>query len=319
MARPLRLEFAGACWYVIGRALPRRELFRDDVDRAAFLAALGKVAAMLRWNVSGYSLLRNQYQLILETPEPNLGRGMRQLNGVYTQDYNRRHGRAGGLLHGRFKSVLVEKEAHLADLSRFVTWTPVAEGLARTPADWKWSSFRVVSGLTKSPEWIEADSVLELFGRNRRSAREKWKRFVLEGRGSGYDPAKHVRGQVFLGSEEFRTWAASRAAGKAGRGRASAKVTGIVRPGLREILEATAEAFGTTEKELRRRRRGEGRKAFAYVARRDGAHTLPEIGRVFGIREFSASHMASEGERLYQTDAGFRRAVDRARARLGVV
>lgn len=319
MARPLRLEFAGACWFVIGRALPRRELFRDDVDRAEFLTSLGKVVSMLRWRVSGYVLLRSQYLLILETPEPNLSRGMRQLNGVYTQSYNRRHGRTGAVLHGRYKSMLVEKDAHLADLTRWAMWAPVREGLVRNPMEWKWSSCRAVTGIVSGPSWLDPESTLSGFGRNTKRSREKFHRFVLEGKASGYDPAKHVRGQIFLGSEEFRDEAVRLAGGRAGRGRATPRVTGIVRPGMRDIMKATAEVFGTTEKDVRRGRRGPARKAVAWLARREGALRLPEIGEALGIREFSASHLASEGERLYLTDIDFRRRVEQVRARLGLV
>jgi len=319
VARPLRLEFAGACWYVIGRSLPRRELFRDDVDRAELLVSLSKVVTMLRWRVAAYALLKNEYHLILETPEPNLSRGMRQLNGVYTQYYNRRHGRTGAVLHGRYKSMLVEKEAHLADLTRFVMWSPVRKGLCRLPTDWKWSSCRALSGMASAPSWLDVDVVLGNLMKPRKRAHERFARFVSEGRESGYDPSKHVRGQIFLGSEAFREWAIERASGKAGRDRATPRVTGVSRPTMKAILLAAAEVYGLTEKDLRRGRRGPGRKAAAFLARREGALKLPEIGRALGIREFSASHLASEGEKLYLTDIEFRRNIDLIRAKLSVL
>jgi len=319
MARPLRVEFAGACWHVIGRALPRRELFRDDVDRGEFLVSLAKVVAMFRWRVSTFVLLKSRYLIVLETPEPNLSRGMRQLNGVYTQYFNRRHERTGPLLHGRYKSILVEKEAHLADLTRYVLWSPVRAGLVREPREWKWSSFSAVCGLARAPEWLETESLLEIFGRSRKRSREKLHAFLLSGRTSGYDPVRHIRGQIFLGSEEFRKRAVQSASGKAGRQRATPAVTGVPRPGMRTILEATAAVFDVPEKDLRRKRRGEARKAAAYVARRDGALKLPDIGRALGIRGFSASHLASEGEKLYLTDLDFRRKIDLLRSKLGLM
>jgi REP element-mobilizing transposase RayT len=319
MARPLRLEFAGACWYVIGRSLPRRELFRDDIDRAEFLSCLGRVVAMLRWRVSGYILLRNQYQLILETPEPNLARGMRQLNGVYTQYYNRRYGKSGAVLHGRYKSMVVERETHLTDLTRYVMWSAVRDGMARTPADWRWSSFRAAAGLAAGPSWLDPSAVLERFGKTRKRSQEKLRRFVLEGKTSGYDPTKHVRGQLFLGSDEFREKVERLASGKAGRERATPRITGVARPSMRDVLKATSEVYGKTEKELRRSRRGPARKAAAFLARREGALRLPVIGEALGIREFSASHLASEGEKLYLTDLEFRRDIDLIRTKLGLV
>src|SRR5512133_332756 len=142
MARPMRLEYAGATWFVTSSAAPRREVFRDDDDRAEFLAILGRSAAMLRWKVIAYSLLRTRFHLVVETPEPNLSRGMRQINGVYTQYWNRRYGRSGALFSGRYKSLLVERDPHLVEVGRHVAWSPVAESLARGVADWKWTSYR---------------------------------------------------------------------------------------------------------------------------------------------------------------------------------
>lgn len=319
MARPPRREFAGACWYVTGRSLPRRELFRDDVDRAEFLASLSKVVSMLRWRVSTFVLLRSQYHLILETPEPNLARGMRQLNGVYTQYYNRRHDKSGAVLHGRYRSILVEKDTHLTDLARYVMWLPVKAGLGSTPAEWKWSSFGAVCGLASPPRWLDIDVLPAAFGRHRRRSREKLREFLLAGRTSGYEPSRHVRAQVFLGSEDFRRKAIQSSSGKAGAARATPRVTGIRRPTMRGILAATSEVFDTSEVELKRKRRGPARKAAAFVARREGALKLPEIGRALGIREFSASHLASEGEKLYLTDINFRRRVESIRAKLGLM
>ncbi len=318
MARPLRLEFAGAIWYVVGKAAPRKEVFRDDEDRAEFLSMLGRTVAMLRWKIHSYSLLRTQFRLVIETPEPNLSRGMRQINGVYTQYCNRKYGRAGALLHGRYKSVLVEKDAHLLELVRNVAWSPVAEKLARNLSDWKWTSYRPTAGLSSGPEWLESGAILGELAKSPKKAQERFRKFVSDGKDADYDPMKHVIGQLFLGSEQFRDQCMKTASGRAGAAKATPKVTGIARPKLREILVATAEVFGTTEKDLKKNKRGPARKVAAFLARREGAHKLPEIGEALGIREFSASHLAAEGERLYDSDAAFRRKADKVRQRLGV-
>jgi REP element-mobilizing transposase RayT len=105
MARPLRLDHAGAVWHVTSRGNERREIFRDDEDRERFLTTLGRVIRIFRWRVHAYVLMGNHYHLLVETPEANLSRGMRHLNGVYTQEFNRRHGRVGHLLQGRFKAI----------------------------------------------------------------------------------------------------------------------------------------------------------------------------------------------------------------------
>lgn len=319
MARPLRLEYAGATWFVTSSAAPRKEVFRDDDDRAEFLAILGRSAAMLRWRIIAYSLLRGRFHLVLETPEPNLSRGMRQINGVYTQYWNRRYGRSGTLFNGRYKSLLVERDPHLVEVVRHIAWSPVAESLARGVAEWKWTSYRATAGVVSAPDWLETRPVLESLAKTPRVAQERFRKFVAEGKSAGYDPARHVIGQLFLGSEAFREEAMRKAAGRGGVGRATSRVTGIDRPKMRAILSVTANVFGTTERDLRVGRRGLARKAVAFLARRDGALKLPEIGDALGIREFSASHLATEGERLYETDAAFRKLVDKVRHALGTI
>ncbi len=109
MSRALRIEFPGAVYHVTSRGNERREVFRDDEDRRLFLSTLGRTVARWRWVVHAYCLMGGHYHLVIETPEPNLSCGMRQLNGEYTQAFNRRHSRAGHLFQGRFKALLVEK------------------------------------------------------------------------------------------------------------------------------------------------------------------------------------------------------------------
>ena len=125
MARPLRLEFAGAVYHVTSRGNARQDIVGDDDDRRSFLTLLGHVIDRFGWRCHAYCLMDNHYHLLLETPRPNLSRGMRQLNGRYTQAYHRRHHRGGHLFQGRFKAILVEKDAHLLELCRYVVLNPV--------------------------------------------------------------------------------------------------------------------------------------------------------------------------------------------------
>jgi len=101
----------------------------EDEDRERLLALLGKVAADFNWRCYAFVLMGNHYHLMAETPEATLSRGMRQLNGVYTLGFNRRHGRVGHLFQGRFKAILVERESHLLELIPYVALNPVRAGL----------------------------------------------------------------------------------------------------------------------------------------------------------------------------------------------
>ena len=93
MARPLRLEFPHAVYHVTSRGNARQKIVRGDSDRQAFLSALAQVVDRFDWRCYAYCLMDNHYHLLIETPKPNLSLGMRQLNGPYTQAFNRRHRR----------------------------------------------------------------------------------------------------------------------------------------------------------------------------------------------------------------------------------
>jgi REP element-mobilizing transposase RayT len=184
------------------RGNARAEIFLDDSDREIFLCVLGSVVERFGWRIHAYCLMGNHYHLLAETPQPNLSRGMRWLNGVYTQRFNRRHERVGHVLQGRFKAILVERESYLLELARYVVLNPVRAGLAGTPGAWCWSSYRATAGVGRTPSWLCTNTILEVFGNDAASAQNRYRRFVAAGicRDS---PWRELRGQVFLGTEPF--------------------------------------------------------------------------------------------------------------------
>lgn len=143
----------------------------------------------------------NHYHL-LETPEPNLSQGMRRLNGAYTQGFNRRHGRVGHVLQGRFKGILVEKESYLFELCRYVVLNLVCAKLVAKPEEWPWSSYLATAMARRAHEWLAVAEVLSLLDRSEREAPQVYRQFVSEGIGQS-SPWSKVRGQMFLGGEDF--------------------------------------------------------------------------------------------------------------------
>jgi len=129
MSRPLRLEYAGALYHVTSRGDRREAIYEEDNDRNALISMLEGVCDRYNWICHAYCLMSNHYHLLIETPDANLSKGMRQLNGVYTQTYNRAHGREGHVLQGRYKAMLVEKEHYLQELSRYIVLNPVRAGM----------------------------------------------------------------------------------------------------------------------------------------------------------------------------------------------
>jgi len=146
--------------------------------------------------------MENHYHLVIETLNANLSKGMRELNGVYTQVFNQRYKRVGHLFQGRYKAILVEKDNHLLSLCRYVVLNPVRVGLIRRPEQWRWSSYRAAIGLTKRPSFLTVDWVLSQFGGRKRVAMERYKKFVIEGIGKE-SPWETLKGQIFWGTEEF--------------------------------------------------------------------------------------------------------------------
>jgi hypothetical protein len=146
--------------------------------------------------------MTNHYHIVVETPDGNLSRGMRQLNGVYTQNYNRHHGLVGHLWQGRFQAILVERDSYLLELSRYVVLNPVRAGMVSAVADWPWSSFRAMVGLEERPPWLEINWMLGQFGNDRQQAQQQYSAFVYAGVGqtSVWESLRH---QIFLGSATF--------------------------------------------------------------------------------------------------------------------
>jgi REP element-mobilizing transposase RayT len=182
MARPLRLQFSGGVYHVTARGNDRQVIFVDDIDCSRFLDVLASVVARYRVRCHAYCLMGNHYHLLLETPEANLSLAMRQLNGVYTQRFNRRHERCGHALQGRFGAQLVDGDAYLHEVCRYIVLNPVRAGLVSHPRAWPWSSFAATAGEAPVPGFLTVDWVLALGGpASRAAAAGRYVKFVEQG------------------------------------------------------------------------------------------------------------------------------------------
>jgi len=217
MARPIRIEYAGALYHVTSRGDRREDIFVDDEDRLIWLEVFSQVCHRFNWRCHAWCLMDNHYHIVIETIEGNLSQGMRQLNGVFTQKSNRRHGRVGHVFQGRFKAILVQKDAYLLELSRYVVLNPIRAGMVTDLLDWKWSSYLAMVGVVSSSDWLETDWILNHFGHSRKTAVNNYENFVREG--VGLSPIwAALKRQVFLGDEAFVDKAVTRIEGIAGEG-----------------------------------------------------------------------------------------------------
>lgn len=202
MARPLRIEFAGALYHITSRGDGREDIYITDHDRDAWLEVLSEVCHRFNWVCHAYCLMSNHYHLLIETPDSNLSLGMRHLNGVYTQRFNRRHRRVGHVFQGRYKAILVDKEPYLLELARYIVLNPVRARMVRSAKDWAWSSYRATAGFESVYPWLNIDWLLSGFAKRRKTACERYRKFVSEGKGL-VSPWEKLSNQVFLGDVEF--------------------------------------------------------------------------------------------------------------------
>ena len=202
MSRPLRIEYAGAVYHVTSRGNEKKPVFRDDHDREVFLNTLQHVNKRYNWICHAYCLMTNHYHLLIETPEGNLSLGMRQLNGVYTQLFNKYHGRNGHLFQGRYKAILIQKDSHLLEVCRYVVLNPVRAGMVDGPENWHWSSYLATAGKAKPHPCLTADWVLGQFSGKRGKAESEYRQFVQWGIGE-QTIWTAVRGQALLGEDDF--------------------------------------------------------------------------------------------------------------------
>lgn len=271
MARQLRLEFTGAIYHVTARGNARAAIFIDDEDRNSFLAVLAECIARFGWLCHAYCLMDNHYHLLIETPDANLSAGMRQLNGVYTQRFNRRHGRIGHVFQGRFKSILVERDSYLLELCRYVVLNPVRAKIVRDAAQYGWSSYLATTGGAPTPQWLQTDWVLSQFGKSRAVARRKYGAFV--GKGVGItSPWCELKGQVLLGLDQFVSWLQPLLDGKSALKEFPQAQRLMNRPALKTLFPARVKASKALRDEAIRKACMEHGYSMADIARKAEVH-----------------------------------------------
>lgn len=180
MSRPLRIQYPGAVYHVMNRGNARQVIFKTPAHYQLFLRCLAESVQLWHLKIHAFSLMPNHYHLLIETPAGNLSRAMRHLNHVYTQRLNRLAGRDGHLFRGRYKSILVEEDAYLVELLRYIHLNPVKAALVMSPEKHEWTSHHYYMGRSK-PDFLTTDRMLGYFGRRKNLARRKLHEFVRQG------------------------------------------------------------------------------------------------------------------------------------------
>ena len=285
MARPLRIEYPGALYHVTARGNARADIFEGDDDRRRFLTLLTETVERRGWTCHAWCLMDNHYHLLIETASADLGRGMRQINGVYTQRFNRAHGRVGHVFQGRYKAILVEKQAYLLELCRYVVLNPVRAAMVKAPQDWAWSSYRRTAGLRPvrhvRPDPVAPGWLLGQFGAAADTAQKAYRRFVRAGIGAADSPWEQLRGGLVLGGEAFLETLRATTAGAAPE--TPRRQRFLTRPALAALRTGVPD-----------------RGAWMTMAHDDHGYTLAEIAAEAGLHYSSISKIIATWRRNSQ-------------------
>jgi len=282
MARPLRLVFKGGLYHVTARGNRRQPIFEDDADCESFLAVLTSTVARYHILCHAYCLMGNHYHLLLETPEANLSRAMRQLNGVYGQRFARRHQRPGHVLQGRFHAQVVDRDAYLREVCRYIVLNPVRAGLVTHPGRWPWSSYRATAGEAPMPTFLTVDWVLSLGDTPVRTrAEHRYRQFVEAELVETANPLEPLDLRLVMGDADFLARLRERAPDPA----TLVEVPRAQRFALRPALAALFTNVLSKD----------DRDARCALAVREHGYTMKEIAEFLGLHYSTVSRALSRG------------------------
>ena len=265
MARQLRIEYAGALYHITSRGNAQEAIYRNDEDRTEFLSLLNITCNRFNWYCHAYCLMDNHYHLLIETNSPTLSKGMKHLNGTYTQYFNRSHKRVGHVYQGRFKGILVEKERYLLELSRYIVLNPVRARMVRAAKDWPWSSFRATAGMSEAHSCLTKDWLLSTFNNNHLKAQQAYREFIQQGKNQP-SPWEQLKNQIYLGTSEF----VEDMQCKLDPEQSLKDIPTLQKQGAMKPLSYYRQQYSSQNEAMAR----------AYLA---GHYTLKEVGKYFGV------------------------------------
>jgi putative transposase len=295
MARPLRIQYEGAVYHVTCRGNERKDIFKDDADRERFLRALQQAVHIYSVKLCSYVLMTNHFHLLVETPLGNLSEFMRHFNITYTGYFNRRHKRVGHLYQGRYTSVLVDRDAYLSILSRYIHLNPVRlKAYDKTPHKEKlrlllaypWSSLSGYLSRKKKEPFIDYGLVLGEYGGDTDKARKAYAKALYAEMDKAFEMRREVVGGSVIGGTAFLAWVREQFL-ETSKDRERPSVQGIhAHVGKESILKAIQQETGKNIATVRRER-GPLRQMMMELLYVKGGLTGPEIGALFGV-DYSA-------------------------------
>jgi REP element-mobilizing transposase RayT len=286
MARPLRIEYPGAFYHVMHRGNAGSDLFKNERDREKFLEYLGKAVSRYQIRIHTYCLMTNHYHLLVETPHANLSQAIKWINVSYAAYFNRKRRRCGHLFQGRFKAVLVDADEYAKLLSRYIHLNPVRAAMVANCRDYPWSSYPALGGYDKSPEWLEIDWLLSLFGRNPGKSKKYYRNFVESVQNQEIEnPSRDVVSGVILGGADFINWVKQEFLSKKPGTREMPQLTSLKsKLAPQDLVAAVCDEFGCCRESVLKKGRKKNlvRDVAIYLSREMTGETGEALGRFFG-------------------------------------
>ena len=290
MSRPLRIQYPGAWYHVMNRARRGQDLFLDKVDMGTFLDLLKETATMFNLKVSAYCLMPTHYHLLVQTPDANLDRCMRHINGVYTQRYNVRNKCDGTLFRGRYKAILVDVDSYLLELVRYIHRNPLRAGMVSKIDQYAWSSHQGYLSDDQRWEWLHKGFVLGRLAKYRAVQIRKYRQFVDKQDAEQLVAfLKKANLPSMLGGKKFVEWV--KATFFKGKIHKDVPQTKLLAPARQGIIQVVCDYYEVAEKDLMAVRRGvvnEPRDMAIYLLRTVCGEPLMKIGATFGMARYSS-------------------------------
>jgi len=305
MARAWRIEYEGAYYHLLSRGNERRDIFRADADRGLFLETLGEGCERFGIELFAYVLMPNHYHLLIRTRQANLSRAMHWFSGTYTRRFNNRQARSGHLFQGRFKSILVQNDAYVMQLSCYIHRNPLRAGLVQRLADYPWSSYSIYAYGQEPPDWLSTQLILSQFNapNPHRAYREKVQGYSQEEKRLWED----FRHGFILGSKKFVASVRNRFLPEHPAAAIPEQLRLARDKELHTILKAAADQLGCDLSRLIAERRVSGvekekRDVLIYWVWKAGLLTNEQVGTLFGLTYSAVSHSVQEMKKKLRSD-----------------
>jgi REP-associated tyrosine transposase len=312
MARPLRLDFSGAIHHITARGNGRKNIFRTDLDRRKFLELLGETVRRYGWLITAWTLMSNHFHLVVETPTPTLSAGMQWLLGTYSQWFNKKHKRSGHLFGDRFHSFLIDQDAYLTEVVRYVVLNAVRAKIVERPELYRWSSYRATAGLEAAPPWLAIDRLKPLFV-DLPDWQSNYATFVAAKIGSTESLWDGVRHGIFLGTDLWMQKVQKIVESKPRSSDHPTEQRAVGRPYMTRVIETVAKLANVPQAEIRDGRGGPLRMLCAWLGRYEGWHRLTLIAASLRLSSSGRiSDLIESCERRLRWDAPMNEILDLA-------